>query len=765
MNEIKRIYSKRTVLMVIAGLIIIQLIMYFYTETEFYSVKALREYAYGIENVLEEGFKETLTREELERGVEYDEDGNAYNLPENYEYNMYLINLREYQTKYEGYYNTIINNAQHIIAAIDENDKYTIKNINKTVEDYSDIKGIELELGYNQNVISFTDYKLTDYLILIFLAVIVISFFEDRKKGLSYMVRATKKGRFSLAINRILTLAASSIAASVVLYGVLFLCTTYIYGGDNSRVIQSVEAFKECDRAITITQFFVEYVMIKALVMFMVSLLMYMGMTLWKNMGMVIVTLAIILGSQYFMYENITYNSTYNLFKFLNIFSFIDTKNLYSTYYNISLFGKPIGIRELLIVGVIIMIWLIIAIVIINTIAYNCIEITAFAYIKEKWLRLKDKCLKYRSINNWEIRKIFTLNKGILVVIVFAVFIAGMISTVNTSAGGTTSTFKEKYYKSHNNEVDSEILLEISEVREAYINAELAEMDAYDEYMQGKITWEEYETVVYKCEKEASRCKLYEAIADDVKYIEKLKTETGIDGKLISQTCYDCLLGSGETNTKYKNCIVLLIACIFIGHGVFSSENQSGFISVIRATGKGRMKSFNAKLLMVSLITAVMSIALFAVEYYNVWCVYGMNNLDAPVQSIQFLMHFPFEISINTFLVIWYLLRLSVVIAAVMIVMCISLYAKNNMQSLWISIGVFVLPAFLTYIGVEGISYLSVLKPMWLMEIWLMYGFEGAMPYIALLVIWLIGIVSYIMLRKKYIVHNLTYNTGGENEA
>lgn len=749
MYELRRIYKNNITFFVILGLIILQIVLYFYQETELESVSEIREYSKNFQKVLREGEYKDMTLEELEEGVEYDEFGNAYNLPENYREISSILWQKEYHQEYEQYVDTIKDNALQMINNVKE-DSFEEKNIEKTVEDYEDAENIELKEGMNNNVISFVGFKITDYLILIFLVFIVVKFFEDRKKGLSGMVRAAQKGRFSLTACRIAALLISTIFITILMYGVLYLLVTYMYIGNNDRPIQSVEIFKECDRVISIWQFFGEYVFIKCFVLFLIAIIIYLVMSLFKNIGAVLIILFLFFSSQYVMYESISYTESYNYLKFINIFSFLDVENLYTTYYNINIFGQPVGIRQLLAAAVIMALWIIFIIAAVNSLMYGTVEIKALDSIYNRFLKLKGRLCTRQYVIVWELRKIVFLNKGIIILAAFILCAYGMVSRADIRAVGGMSAAKSVYYNENGNKVTKDILSDIQEAKDKYEKLSSEFMNAGEKIQKGEITEDEYFDLELEYENAYGKYKIFTDIEEDVKYVQSIKKGKDIDAMLISQDSYEYLFGKDNYEGGLRKCLIIIVAGVLLLHNTFSVENQTGFILLIRSAGKGKKKSFNGRIISGVSLFLVMGLIMFIIETYNIWHIYGFDRLDAPVQSLKMFSEFPLNISIQAFILMWYILRLTVIAAIAMAVMCISMYSGNMFVSMWTAIGIIVLPSVLTYIGIPGMSYISVIVPMWIMNIWIGKGTDSILSYVPIIILWIIGIVSYFALKKKY---------------
>lgn len=717
MHEFKRVHLKWNTLILLIGLILCQIFVYIYNETTFESVSEIRE-------------RIAQTKEAIEKS----------------DYEM-LSYQTEYFNEYAIYCETIVKNAERMLGNV-EAGSYSQQNIIKTVEDFKDTADIKLTYGIDERIISFTNFGITDYLILAFLVYIIVRYFEGRRTGLEMVVRAGAKGRFGLTISRMVILAADSVAVTGIFYFVQYLLTSFLYGFEDDRLIQSVSVFKECNIVMTEGQFFIVYALMKAIALLTFAMLIWFIMHIFQSMMVSVAALAVIFACQYIIYDKIQYTSHYVTAKFINLFSWLDVKNLFAKYFNIDIFGIPVGIRELFFISIIIIGSLAFVIVLREVFCYGKIELTFIKRIYTKLLAFIDRHRRQGFIFTWELKKVLIKGRGIIVLIIVMIIAKDYIvdTDLQLSYGGS---LKSDYYIKYGYDVSEEMYNDISSAKNEYNKAIEEYEEAVKEYDADKINRADLLAYETKLSEKSQRQEFFLQVEQDIAYVEGMR-ENGKNAMLITRDGYDYLFAKNNHIVDLRKMIIVLLAAIFLLGGIFTADRQTGAMNLIKAAGKGRKTLFYSKIGTGILLVTLCSTAMFFVEFYNVWKIYGFVGLECPAYSFYLFEKLPFGISMGAFILLWYVCRWLVIMSVCMIIMCISGMAKSATASMWISIGLLAIPAFLTYMDVPIVKYISVLEPMWLMKVWLENGLNNVLAYIPMLVIWILGIASYIICRKQY---------------
>ena len=262
-----------------------------------------------------------------------------------------LLRQISYLSGYGDYLASIQANKESMLSLSIFNDpnSFSSRNIIKTAEEFGGLEGVSLELGADGAVDAFMGFAITDYLLLAVLALICISFLEERKKGLWSVVHASPHGRLRLALRRAGILFGISAVSVLLFYGTNLLLGFSLYGGleDLGRAAQSVEVLGKLPLPCTVGQFLTQYMLLRIAVACFVALLLWLLLTAINNVKYTIIVAAGVLVAEYSLYTFLPVQSFLNAFKYFNIFTYISLSDFYTNYLNIDLFGFPLGIRSI----------------------------------------------------------------------------------------------------------------------------------------------------------------------------------------------------------------------------------------------------------------------------------------------------------------------------------------------------------------------------------------------------------------------------------
>lgn len=154
---------------------------------------------------------------------------------------------------------------------------YSQANIQKTASDYRRLEGLEVTPGHDRAVEQVLGVDLSDWLLGAYMALVVSSFLEERKRGLWNLVCASPSGRLGLPVWRLCTVALAALLGSAVLTCVELSHAYWMYGGldELNRVLQSVSLFQNFTYPMTIGGFWLFYLVLRTLGAF------FLGGVLW----------------------------------------------------------------------------------------------------------------------------------------------------------------------------------------------------------------------------------------------------------------------------------------------------------------------------------------------------------------------------------------------------------------------------------------------------------------------------------------------------
>lgn len=191
-----------------------------------------------------------------------------------------------------------------------------------------------------------------------------------------------------------------------------------------------------------------------------------------------------------------------------------------------------------------------------------------------------------------------------------------------------------------------------------------------------------------------------------LKYVRKVNEEKGIEARIVNPAAYEDIFGSRKyQNTESQN-LVCVIFLILIISGEYVYEKRCHMIAFLN-TSKERSRVKAVKLLKILIISFLIWGLSAFIDIFNICQLYRLEQLSAPIQSLQIFYDLPFNISIAGYMVIGQAFRL-----VLLLIMSIGIYgitrALDYKGCLVITFMVFVMPYMLFKLGINSMRYFSV---------------------------------------------------------
>ncbi len=188
-------------------------------------------------------------------------------------------------------------------------------------------------------------------------------------------------------------------------------------------------------------------------------------------------------------------------------------------------------------------------------------------------------------------------------------------------------------------------------------------------------------------------------------YIEEEK-KAGHDAYLINNAGFNTLLME-EDDTTGVHIIEFLFILLFLSYGLYASEKDKTIKYLLRTTKRGRNVLFKKKFFAGLSASTVLYLfwTFFDIIYVNNY--FGLEYINAPVQSIENFAEFPYDISILEFIIGYFLIRYIFFTA----IYCLMLFVSNKADSrfaLILNFVIFIVPSLLVFLGMEVIDSISL---------------------------------------------------------
>lgn len=601
-----------------------------------------------------------------------------------------------HQSGYKDYLTGISDQADKLsqISIFGNANSFSNKNIIKTAQEFSELEGIETVFGNNLGLELWLDFSISDYLFVGGILVIVLAFFEERKKGLWSIIRSCPDGRIKLGASRLLILSAGSVLCTILfcfLPLALLLCIT---GGweDLNRSLQSLASFKTSTLAISISGWLIRYFIIKIVSGIAIGLVIWCILGTVTNPQFSLSVLGVIFTLEYALYELLSVQSFANIFKYFNIFSYIHLSSLYTNYLNINLFGNPIGIRK--------MMFFVLPFLMLLTASWAMLIQTKrcpegnkdiLGRLSVKINKILDLTRIHLTMGGWELYKAFIFGFGAIIALAVFVFSGSLNYSVYINEPDT-------WYQAYLKDAEGEI----NEKTDEYFA--LARKNALDDG------------------------KLLSSLARLETRISELKQRSNAGGYapwLVDEKVYSSYFGEASKDRQSINAAASIIFLILLSAGIAAYERQSGVTYMVRSLKNGRGQLVKRKALVCILMAIIVWANVYMRELLMFLTYEKPITLAAPVQNIESLSAFPLRISLGQYLAILYATRLCMLILTSFVILLISGRCKNVMSAYIVSLGTLGFPALLVIFGAEVVKYVSPIIPISSAEILWSIGNKG----------------------------------------
>lgn len=612
---------------------------------------------------------------------------------------LLLTDLYE-QLKYIGSYGDFLEqisaNAVELSASrlFSNPDSFAYKNIIRTEQDFSAMRGRELMPGNNRAFLSVMADQWTLILQILFMLAAAIAMTEDRKDGLWQIIHASPKGRWNLAAKRALLMLVLAGAGTAALYGGKLLLAFYLYGiGDIGRLIQSIPEFQYFPVPMTILQFIGWSVLLQILCAYLSGMLFLTVLSAVRTVQIAAALIGIGLSAEYILYTQISANNILVWLKTLNVFSLLDWRAGCLKYLNFNCLGHVCSLRK--------------TVYVLLTV---CTLITLAAcwwvYEKHKIRRNKERFHSLRqalrriphlpfcgSLYGIEWYKALVMNRGIWVFLLFGAALWMFFPLQRQWQDGRSYRISQLYEEWEG---------PLSE--EKYVRM-LSSYEDVQENLAG-----ENEGVVMpdflKQQADADERQAWNTVLLRTGQLLSEAQERGEELCLINPFAYERLYGANQKSYREAKSLLQSIALILILPPLFTADSHMKALITAAARGRGCLRLHKA--VIAAIITALVWASANGLELWQVMYGYGgLRQTGAPAASLSLFAGYPKGWTVRAALCLIYAGRLAALEITAAIILCISAASRQTVRAVLVSALLLLLPVALYLLGAQEFGRIS----------------------------------------------------------
>ena len=615
----------------------------------------------------------------------------------NTEYRLFSQLQNEYNTVagYGDFLQSVQTKANQLSGiSIFQNDRtgYDLKNIERTAQVYAGLTETPIDYFPQKGLYTAISYAFTDLILLasmLLLALILVR--QERDSGLLSLVRSLPGGRLKTALAKLAAFAASLLVVLAVLYGVnLAYCSASFGLGSLNRTIQSVPALMRCTMQITVGQYLLRFLLAKWAGAFVMGLWVMLAALIAKRAAAGWVGALALPLAMYGIRAAIPATSHWNVIKYANMVSLLQTNELLGNYRNLFWFGSPVSLP--------LVEWLTAAVLGGSLFAGFCA-----VFAKAQLLPTAKRSLtlpfshttRATSVPREEGRKLLLMNGAAVFLAAFLAF--GIYQGVTAESYIDADEIYYAYYMKHISgpwrtesynwlTEQGKEFAPMLEVQRRVIGGEVSS-DALLAYSSLQQKYTVYQQIVQS----------------NIQYY--LKQNPG--AWLVYETGYKKLFGFTGT-ADVQDTLLAGLLCALCFSGLFAMERKGGMDEILATTPLGRKYTAKAKLRQSTLVAAGIAFGTVLPHLWQILRDYSLPALLAPAMSISELQAVPKCITLSDLLLFWLLCRLAACLCMSRITLWLGQKLGNLLPALFISAVAYCLPALLSLSGMKnGIEWLG----------------------------------------------------------
>jgi len=670
--EAKRVLKNPLFLATLAALLLLNAFFFIYQQID--GQGDFREYgnAYHRElNALADlSWEEGLARCEIAAQEVLENWGSGNNV-QRYELLQQITAQYKYLLGYEAYLGKIDADAAKLqsVSLFADPDSTAYQNTVKTAEDFHAMDGVTVSMGHDLAVTEVFADKWADYSIVMLICVVCGLFVAERKEGLWPMIYAAPGGRWKLVCKRIGILFVAAWIGTVLIVGSkILLCGWVFHGlGEWDRVLQSIPMFQNVPTPLTVAEFWMLYITVKAMGAFWIGLTLWAVLSAISNLGLALTAAGLLMGLE-FACTAIPSSSMFAVLRYVNVFSYVDFIPVFSRYLNISVFGGLISGSDL----------------VLAILPFLCL---VFAGVNVLIVERKHPISASNRLLHWadgmvrtfdpklpwcgEFGKLLVKRKGAILLAVLAI-----------------------------------VAIRMEEPTRAYV--------PYDPYIQ------HYRSEFAGPITEDTITALEEALANAMDTGNQIGLQTVLnsaqnapEGAWILPTApYDAIWSNNLGNYHRRTALITMLFLVLTLAPIGSQERQNNMTVLLTSTSGGRKRLWLQKQLVLLVVTAFVWFMVYGGELIHTVNAYGaFQCLSAPAFSLELLRTAP-SIPLGGMLARYYGAKLLVLLVVGEICFVLSSQCSKNRDAILVCCTVLLIPAALAAIGSGMGEWLSFIIPL-----------------------------------------------------
>lgn len=540
------------------------------------------------------------------------------------------------------------------------------KNLERTKKIYAGLHGIEPEQNYPGGMQYVTDYRMTDFFLILAVAALLMQLLiYERAEGLMGLLKPAANGRERLISVKMLVVVIFTAVLTAAFYGMNYIMAAAMgLLGDGSAAIQSLEGYLTSPFPISVSEYLVLFLLCKWIGLTAVGCIFFLICILCRNMVYSVLAFTGVAIGECMLWLSIEDHSWLSLLRQFNLARIMDTSAYFNDYVNINFFGWPVtataagALMAVLTVG---LSWVFAMKFFSDETSVEVRKSRLVRYVKLTKFRRKASA----SLLRGEFKKLFLVQRGLLLLVLLFV-----VQFISYQGNPFFMDEEEAYYQRYSKVLEGAL----SEEKKIWLQEEQGRFDEqyqkleaqYDRFEKGEIGQAVLDYYVSELTPKQAEINGFEKAKNQYAYLKQC-AEGGSKALYLYQTGWERLLGYQGQREEIIDFAKLFVILVLTLSGLGAIERQSHMEMLINVSAVGTTKVNRVKGALCTVFSLAAAGITFLFRPLQLHQYYGLFGLNGSLNSLLMFADRGFSelhISIGVFLAVCFLLKAFIAVCA-----------------------------------------------------------------------------------------------------
>lgn len=574
---------------------------------------------------------------------------------------------------------------------------FSSKNIKKTAEDFKNMQDVVITYQLDKGIKEALHFPFTDVLVILMIGVIATALIlEEKEKRLFCFVRPCINGGTKTIAIKCLVMGISVACVILLLYASNLIYMQINCGlGSLQASLQSLGQYAQSTLHLSIGGYLVMFTATKWIAACIIGALMMLITLFSRQRIFCFGAMLLIIGIEFLLYQYLPNHQAISVLRYINFISFLRTDIFYEMYYNLNIFQHAYSLQKLAqIIMMALFILLLAAICLTYTKKQNLYSRHTDFFSRMK----KQRFFPYLWVQ--ESYKVFWVQKGLMIILIF-IGIQGYSLQHNSIYVSIEESRYMHYIEMMKGKPSDTADQFISSQQQHYADLHMQYDKNEQSFNEGIINKTQYDYMQNALETQLFNESLFQKAVQQYDYVKEDSQR-----EMVVPFGYERLFFN--TEVSILPAILSIISITLLFSNLLCTEYTHRADRLLLACQKGNKVLLQCKLRIALMCGFLLTLLAYLPNIVHIFNKYGTLGLHASITSLSVFAALPSAMSIMTYLILSFLLKLVAIECTVFLLFILSKWLRQQSQVIFLLLTLTAVPLLLHMMGITFLDSFSL---------------------------------------------------------